>query len=94
MNWAKMAMDTDPYRDTGKTCCGRGMHCPSASSYLFVNLSLFCCICCSRYCIIFEFFVFFYIDEQLWNEYMQCVCDFLVSEIISANDAGWFVSRV
>jgi len=26
--------DTDPYRDTGKTCLGGGMHCPSASSYL------------------------------------------------------------
>jgi len=25
--------DADPYRDTGKTCLGRGMHCPSASSY-------------------------------------------------------------
>jgi len=25
--------DRDPYRDTGKTCLGGGMHCPSASSY-------------------------------------------------------------
>jgi len=27
--------DTDPdtYRDTGKTCLGGGMHCPSTSSY-------------------------------------------------------------
>jgi len=25
--------DTDPYRDTGKTCLVGGMHCPSASSY-------------------------------------------------------------
>jgi len=24
--------DTNPYRDTGKTCLGRGMQCPSASS--------------------------------------------------------------
>jgi len=24
--------DTDPYRDTGKTCLGRDMHYPSASS--------------------------------------------------------------
>jgi len=24
--------DTDSYRDSGKTCLGRGMHCPSASS--------------------------------------------------------------
>jgi len=23
--------DPDPYRDSGKTCLGRGMHCPSAS---------------------------------------------------------------
>jgi len=22
----------DPYRDTGETCLGGGMHCPSASS--------------------------------------------------------------
>jgi len=27
-----MDPDTDPYRDTGKTCLGRGMHCPGASS--------------------------------------------------------------
>jgi len=26
--------DPDPYRDTGKTCFGRDMHCLSASSYL------------------------------------------------------------
>jgi len=25
-------MDTDPHRDTGKTCLGGGMHCPSAAS--------------------------------------------------------------
>jgi len=25
--------DTDPYRDTGNMCLGRGMQCPSASSY-------------------------------------------------------------
>ena len=25
--------DPDPYRDTGKTYLGGGMHCPSASSY-------------------------------------------------------------
>jgi len=24
--------DPDPYRNTGKTCLGGGMHCPSASS--------------------------------------------------------------
>jgi len=24
--------DPDTYRDTGKTCLGRGVHCPSASS--------------------------------------------------------------
>jgi len=24
--------DPDPYCDTGKTCLGGGMHCPSASS--------------------------------------------------------------
>jgi len=27
-----MDPDSDPYRDTGKTWLGRGMHCPSASS--------------------------------------------------------------
>jgi len=26
-------IDPDPYRDTGKTCLGEGMHCPSASSF-------------------------------------------------------------
>ena len=25
--------DPNPYRDTGKTCLGGGMHCPSASSF-------------------------------------------------------------
>jgi len=31
--------DSDPYHDTGKTCLGGGMHCPSASSsQLFSNL--------------------------------------------------------
>jgi len=25
--------DPDPYRDTGKTCLGGGMHCPSSSSF-------------------------------------------------------------
>ena len=25
--------DPDPYCDTGKTCLGGGMHCPSVSSY-------------------------------------------------------------
>jgi len=29
--------DSDPYRDTGKTCLDGGMHCPSASSFF-----LFC----------------------------------------------------
>jgi len=28
--------DADPYRDTGKTCLGRRMHCPSASSKMEV----------------------------------------------------------
>ena len=27
----------DPYCDTGKTCLGGGMHCPSASSFCFVD---------------------------------------------------------
>ena len=27
--------DTDPYRDTGKTCLGGGMHCHSASSFFY-----------------------------------------------------------
>ena len=30
--------DPDPYRDTGKTCLGRGMHFPSASSYILLPL--------------------------------------------------------
>jgi len=25
----------DPYRDTGKTCLGGGMHCPRASTVVF-----------------------------------------------------------
>ena len=25
--------DPDPYRDTGKTCLGGGIHCPSASGF-------------------------------------------------------------
>ena len=25
--------DPDPYRDTGETCLGGGMHCPSAPSF-------------------------------------------------------------
>jgi len=28
--------DTDLYRDTGKTCLGRGMQCRSASSYYVI----------------------------------------------------------
>jgi len=28
--------DPNPYRDTGKTCLGGGMHCPSASGLLLV----------------------------------------------------------
>ena len=35
--WLNFGGDTDPdtclYRDTGKTCLGGGMHCPSASSF-------------------------------------------------------------
>jgi len=31
--------DHDLYRDTGKTCLGRGMHCPSASSCMFFSVS-------------------------------------------------------
>ena len=34
LNVAGRNPDQDPYRDTGKTCLGGGMHCPSASSYL------------------------------------------------------------
>jgi len=30
--------DTDPYRDTGKTCLDGGMYCPSASSLLHFPL--------------------------------------------------------
>ena len=26
-------LDQYPYHDTGKTCLGEGMHCPSTSSY-------------------------------------------------------------
>jgi len=31
-----MDLDTypDPYHNTGKTCFGGGMHCPSASSFI------------------------------------------------------------
>ena len=35
--------DPDPYRDTGKTCLGGGMHCPCDSSlfiYLFIMAAL------------------------------------------------------
>jgi len=38
-------MDPDPYRDTGKTCLGGGMHCPSASLYFTVVLSTHCFVC-------------------------------------------------
>ena len=31
--------DPDPYRDTGKTYLGGGMHCPNASSLLLLLLS-------------------------------------------------------
>jgi len=27
----------DPYRETGKTCLGGGMHCPSASSFASIT---------------------------------------------------------
>ena len=30
--WWDADTDPDSYHDTGKTCLGRGMHCPSASS--------------------------------------------------------------
>jgi len=30
--------DPNPYRDTDKTCLGRGMHCSSASSVLSDNV--------------------------------------------------------
>ena len=33
--------DPDPYRDTGKTCLGGGMHCPSASSLIFALVVTF-----------------------------------------------------
>ena len=32
--------DPNPYRNTGKTCVGGGMHCPSASSFITVLLCL------------------------------------------------------
>jgi len=32
-----MDPDPDPYRDTGKTCLGGGMHCPSASSFSYIS---------------------------------------------------------
>jgi len=35
--------DPDPYRDTGKTCLGGGMHCPSASSYYYYASDDICC---------------------------------------------------
>ena len=30
--------DPDPYRDTGKTCLGGGMHCLGASIYCYLFL--------------------------------------------------------
>ena len=30
--WLNFGGDPDPYRNTGKTCLGEGMHCPSVSS--------------------------------------------------------------
>ena len=33
----KSSSITDPYRDTGKTCIGGGVQCPSASSYLMLS---------------------------------------------------------
>jgi len=33
--------DTDPYCDTGKTCLGGGMHCPSASVHVIVSVVLY-----------------------------------------------------
>jgi len=32
LNFGDPDADTNPDRDTGKTCHGGGMHCPSASS--------------------------------------------------------------
>jgi len=38
-------MDPDPNRDTGMTCVGVGMHCPSAASlfWFFVAVVAVCC---------------------------------------------------
>ena len=37
--WWRSGPYTDPYSDTGKTCLGGGMHCPSASSFNYCNHS-------------------------------------------------------
>jgi len=37
--WLNFGGDLDPNRDTGKTCLGGGMHCPSASSFLTLSAS-------------------------------------------------------
>jgi len=34
--------DMDLYHDTGKTCLGRGMHCPSAFSFWLVSVTVPC----------------------------------------------------
>jgi len=38
-------MDPDPYRDTGKTCLGGGVHSPSASSFRLFSRCIFCFNC-------------------------------------------------
>ena len=34
----KSSSITDPYGDTGKTCIGGGVQCPSASSYVMLSV--------------------------------------------------------
>jgi len=40
--------DRDPYRDTGKTYLGGGMHCPSASSFAMERLRIWSSECRRR----------------------------------------------
>jgi len=34
----------NPHRDTGKTCLGSGVHCPTASSFLCFFIQVFDCV--------------------------------------------------
>jgi len=59
-------MDQVPDRDTGKTCLGGGMHCPSASSYLFIDVYIYIFIYLFTYVSIYVFiYVFMYLFDIL-----------------------------